>query len=62
MGYVPAAVLAPTVIVISELPDPGAGMLPGLKLTLVPEGTPEADSAIALLKPPLTEVVMVDVP
>ena len=34
----------------------------GLKLTLVPEGTPEAESVIALLKPPLTLVVMVEVP
>jgi len=52
----------PTVIVIVELPPPGAGIGLGLKLTVVPEGTPDADSVIALLNPPLTVVVMVDVP
>jgi len=45
-----------------ELPEPGAGIGLGLKLTVVPDGTPDADSVMALLKPPLTVVVMVDVP
>jgi len=45
-----------------EFPEPGAGIACVLKLTVVPEGTPEADRAIELLKPPLTVVVMVDVP
>jgi hypothetical protein len=49
-------------MVIVELPDPGAGRGLGLKLTVVPEGIPEADSVMALLNPPLTVVVMVDVP
>ena len=49
-------------IVMVEVPDPGAGMVAGLKLTVVPVGTPLADSAIELLKPPLTVVVIVDVP
>src|SRR5271165_1391731 len=49
-------------MVMVELPEPGAGIGLGLKLTVVPVGTPEADRAIALLKPPLTVVVMVDVP
>src|SRR5271166_6235716 len=62
MGYVPGTVLAPTVVVIVELPEPGAGIGFGLKLTVVPDGTPEADNVIALLKPPLTVVVSVDVP
>ena len=62
MGYVPVAVLDPTVMVIVELPEPGAGIGFGLKLTVVPDGTPEADKLIALLKPPLTVVVIVDVP
>ena len=62
MGYVPAVVLAPTVMVMVECPAPGAGIVFGLKLTVVPEGMPEADSVIALLNPPLTVVVMVDVP
>ena len=34
----------------------------GLKLTVVPLGAPEEDSAMALLNPPLTTVVMVDEP
>jgi hypothetical protein len=62
MGYVPGTVLAPTVRVIVELPEPGAGIGFGLKLTVVPDGTPEADKLIALLKPPLMAVVIVEVP
>ena len=62
MGYVPVGVLAPTVIVIVELPDPGAGIGLGLKLTVVPVGTPVALRLMALLKPPLIAVVIVDVP
>ena len=62
MGYVPVGVLVPTVMVIVELPEPGAGIGLGVKLTVVPEGMPEADSVIALLKPPLMVVVTVDVP
>ena len=62
MGYVPTSVLAPTVRVMVELPEPGAGIVCGLKLTVVPVGTPVADRLIGLLKPPLTAVVIVDVP
>lgn len=62
MGYVPVGVLAPTVIVMVELPEPGAGIVDGLKVTVVPVGAPVADSAIALLNPPLTVAVMIDVP
>ena len=54
--------LAPTVMVMVELPEPGAGIEAGLKLTVVPDGIPEADRLIAPLKPPLIVVVMVDVP
>ena len=54
--------LTPTVIVIVEVPEPGAGIVAGLKLTVVPPGAPVADKAIELLKPPLSVVVMVDVP
>ena len=53
--------LAPTVMVIVELPEPGAGIVCGLKLTVVPEGMPEADRLMALLKPPLMVVVIVEV-
>ena len=49
-------------MVMVELPEPGAGIGLGLKLTVVPEGTPDADSVIALLKPPLMVVVIVEVP
>ena len=62
MGYVPVGVLEPTMMVIVELPLPGAEIVLGLKLTLAPEGTPEAESAIELLKLPLMAVVMVEVP
>jgi hypothetical protein len=62
MGYVPAAVLAPTATVIVEVPPPGAGIVLGLKVIVVPAGAPEAERAIELLKPPLTVVVMVEVP
>lgn len=51
-----------TVIVIVELPEPGAAMDVGLKLTVTPVGWPVADKAIAELKPPDTAVVIVDVP
>jgi hypothetical protein len=52
----------PDVIVIVEVPAPGAGMVLGLKLTVVPDGIPVAERAIALLNPPLIAVVMVDDP
>ena len=55
-------VLPPTVIVMVELLEPGAGIGFGLKLTVVPVGTPEADRLIALLNPPLMVVVMVEAP
>ena len=62
MGYVPVGVLAPTVIVIAEFPVPGAGMVCGLKLTVVPDGIPAADRAMELLNPPLMVVVTVELP
>ena len=43
-----------------ELPPPGATMVAGLKLAVVPVGTPLADRFMELLNPPLTEVVMVE--
>jgi hypothetical protein len=45
-----------------ELPLPGAGMLVGLNVTVVPEGWPLADRLMALLKPPLIVVVIVEPP
>jgi hypothetical protein len=57
-------VLAPwrTVIVIDEVPEPGAAIDEGLKLTVTPDGMPDADNAIAELRPPETVVVIVEVP
>ena len=49
-------------MVMVELPEPGAGIGLGLKLTVVPDGAPEADNVMALLKPPLTVVVRVELP
>src|SRR5215469_8247936 len=60
--YVPGAVLAPTAIVIVEVPDPGAGIELGLNATVVPLGTPDADRLIASLNPPLTTVVIFVLP
>ena len=54
--------LEATVMVMVELPDPGAGMGLGLKFTVVPEGMPEADRAMAPLNPLPIVVVIVDVP
>jgi hypothetical protein len=51
-----------TAIVIIDDPAPGAAIGLGLKLTVVPVGTPVAESVIALLKPPLTVVVRVEFP
>ncbi len=62
MGYVPGVVLLATVMVIVELPAPGAGIVCGLKLTVTPEGRPEADSVMSALNPPLIAVVMVEFP
>jgi len=45
-----------------EEPEPGAGIVLGLKLTVVPEGIPVADRAMELLKPFVTAVVIVVVP
>jgi hypothetical protein len=62
MVSVPAAVEAPTAMVIVEEPEPGAAMEVGLKLTVVPEGAPEEESEIAELNPPDTLVEIVLVP
>lgn len=45
-----------------ELPDPGAAIGVGTKLTVTPVGCPVADKAIAELNPPVTAVVIVDEP
>ena len=48
-------------MVMVELPEPGAAMELGLKVTVSPLPSPEADKLIAELKPPETAVVIVEV-
>lgn len=48
--------------VAAEVPEPGAAMEVGLKLTVTPAGAPDAVRATAELNPPETVVVMVEVP
>ena len=55
-------VVAPTEMVINELPEPGAGMVTGLKFTVVPVGMPVAERLTELLKPLLIVVVIVELP
>jgi len=62
MVYVPGAVLEATASVAVEVPEPGAAMVDGLKPTVTPAGWPLAVSATADSNPPLTVVVMVEVP
>src|SRR5208337_5274315 len=52
----------PTVMVMAELPAPGAGIVLGLRPTVVPAGAPDAERLIELSKPAMIVVVMVDVP
>jgi hypothetical protein len=59
---VPVLVVEATVMVIVEVPEPGAAMEVGVKPTVTPVGLPVADKAIAELNPPETAVVIVDVP
>jgi len=60
MLYVPGTVDEATVTVIVELPAPV--MEPGLNPTVTPLGWPAADKEIAELKPPVTVLVMVELP
>jgi len=62
IGYTPVAVLEATVMVIVEVPEPGAAVDEGLKLTVTPVGWPVADKAIDESNPPETALVIVDVP
>ena len=49
-------------MVIVELPEPGAAMEAGLKLTATPAGWPVADRATAELNPPETAIPSAEVP
>src|SRR5258706_469536 len=59
---VPGVAVEDTVKVSVELPEPGAAIEAGLKEAVTPEGRPEAESAMAELKPPETAVVTVTLP
>lgn len=54
------AVDAPTVMVMVEVPAPVIEV--GLNPTVTPDGWPLADSEMTPLKPPVTVLVMVEVP
>jgi hypothetical protein len=56
---VPMAAVLLALNVSVELPLPGAVIEVGLKLAVTPAGKPEAESATAELKPPLTDVEIV---
>jgi hypothetical protein len=58
----PTLALGPTWTVIVEVPEPGAAIELGLRVTVSPAPWPEADKEIDELKPPETAVAMVDVP
>jgi hypothetical protein len=49
-------------MVIVDVPEPGAAMVFGLKVTVTLDGWPVALNEIAELKPPETVVVIVEVP
>jgi hypothetical protein len=58
----PGATVEATVMVMVDVPEPGAAMDVGLNATVTPAGCPLAESATAELKPPEAEVVTVHVP
>jgi len=62
MVRVPVVAVVATRICIPACPDPGAGMVAGLKTTFTPVPCPEAVNAIAALKPPEMVVVIFEVP
>jgi len=59
---VPVAVVEATAMVMVEVPEPGAAMDGGAKLTVTPVGCPVADKATAELNPPKMPTVTVDEP
>ena len=62
MVWFPSLALLPTVTVMVDVPEPGAAMELGLKVTVWALPCPEADKVIAELKPPEIAVVIVEVP
>lgn len=57
MVEVPVGAVRETVKVKSEVPEPGAAIVLGLKLPVTPDGIPVANNVTAPLKPPETVVV-----
>lgn len=62
MVWVPVLAFLPTLTVMVDVPEPGAAMELGLKVTLWAPPCPEADKLIAESKPPEIAVVIVDLP
>lgn len=62
IGYVPATAVAATAMVAADVPDPGAAIEVGLKVTVTPVGWPVAERATAESNPPEMVEVMVDEP
>ena len=60
--WFPVDALLLAVTVIDEVPEPGAAMEVGLKVTVSPLPCPDADKVIAELNPPETAVVIVECP
>src|SRR5215469_13937233 len=59
---VPVVAVLLAVKVRVEVPLPGAAIEVGLKLAVTPDGNPVTESETAELKPPLTVVVIVELP
>ena len=49
-------------MLICEVPDPGAGICVGFKVTVIPDGAPVTERLTALLNPPVIVLVMVVFP
>lgn len=62
MVYVPGVIDTGTLKVSVELPEPGAGMVMGLKVAVTPLGRPVADNVIAPSNPPERTGAIVVVP
>jgi len=62
MVYVPVLARLFTVTLMVDVPEPGAGIDDGVKLTVTRDGWPLALRLIAELKPPETAVVIVELP
>src|ERR1017187_3697443 len=58
----PVAVVEATARVMVEMPEPGAAMEAGVKLTVTPVGWPVADNPTAELNPPPMRTETMDVP